>query len=124
MIICNYNKTLPENVDKVGKIILTKLNYYIPFLEQKKLALIKIDVEGAEGKVFEGGIKLITHYHVPFIFMEFIPSLLRIHDTNPKEFLQMFINNGYKISPFNFLEERNYSLEYILIIIKIYIIGK
>ena len=36
---------------------LTKLSNYKLFIK-KNLALIKIDVEGSEGKVFKGGIEL------------------------------------------------------------------
>ena len=59
-------------------------------------------------------MELITKYHVPFILMEFTPSLLRLQNSNPKKLLQMFENNGYKISPYNFLDKKNYSIEYII----------
>ena len=105
MSICDQNNTKPKNVIKTGEIILTKLSNYIPYLSKKNLALIKIDVEGSEGKVIESGIELITEYHVPFIFLEFTPSSLKLHGTEPKEFLQMFINNGYKISKISFFNQ-------------------
>ena len=38
------------------------------FLSEKYLSFIKIDVEGSEGKVFEGGLELITKYHITFYF--------------------------------------------------------
>ena len=84
---------------------------YFTFLKEKNIILIKIDVEGAEGKVFEGGKELITHIHVPFILMEFTPSYLKLYGTNSKQFLQMFINNGYRISPFHFLDKKNYTIK-------------
>ena len=99
MAICENNNTLPDFLfkNKTGEIILTKLSNYIPFLSDKNLALIKIDVEGSEGKAFEGGIELITKYHVPFIFIEFTPKSLQLHGTDPKKFLQIFVDNGYKL---------------------------
>ena len=102
MTICdkpgnNFPTFLQEN--KTDEIILTKLSNYIPFLSDKNLALIKIDVEGSEGKVFEGGIELITKYHIPFIFIEFTPKSLELHGTNPREFLQLLKDNGYNFSP-------------------------
>ena len=111
MVICNTSIYLPSFLDtnKRGKIILTKLNNYIPFLSNKNVALIKMDVEGFEGKAIEGGIKLITKYHIPFIFLEFTPDSLKLHGTDPKKFLQMFENNGYKISLSNFFDN-NYIL--------------
>ena len=106
MVICDKKVSLLSHFQKKKslEIKLTKLSNYIPFLSDKNLALIKIDVEG-----FEGGIELITKYHVPFIFMEFSKESLKLHGTDPKEFLQMFENNGYKISTRNFLDKR-YSL--------------
>ena len=111
MVICDKNITLPYFIDKnrATEIKLTKLSNYINFLSDKNLALIKMDVEGYEGKVIESGIELITKYHIPFIFLEFGPHLLKMHGTDAKKFLQMFENNGYKISTLNFFD-RNYAL--------------
>ena len=75
---------------------------YIPFLSQKNVAMIKIDIEGSEARAITGGIELITKYHIPFIFLEFTPSLLKLQGNDPKEFLQLFVDNGYKISLYNF----------------------
>ena len=99
MAICENNNTLPDFLfkNKTGEIILTKLSNYIPFLSDKNLTLIKIDVEGSEGKAFEGGIELITKYHVPFILIEFTPKSLQLHGTDPKKFLRIFVDNGYKL---------------------------
>ena len=70
-----------------------------------------MDIEGLEGKAFESGIEFITNYHVPFIFMEFNPNYLSRYETNPQEFLEMFINNGYKIKIKNFFEKTNYDIK-------------
>ena len=110
MTICEKKDKLPFYLKKTGEIILTKLSNYIQFLAGKNLVLIKIDVEGGEEKVFEGGIEIISKYHVPFIFMEFYVEYLRLHNTDPKHFLQMFINNDYKIYLNSFFDEKNYSI--------------
>ena len=49
--------------------------------------MIKIDIKGAEGKAFENGIDLIKKYHVPFIYLEFSPLLLRNKNTDPQLFI-------------------------------------
>ena len=61
MVICDKNVTFPYFIDKKRgiEIKLTKLSNYIKFLSDKNLALIKMDVEGCEGKVIESGIELI-----------------------------------------------------------------
>ena len=77
-INCEQKQNLTNNFIKTGEIILTKFSNYLHFFNDKNLVLIKIDAEGSEGKIFESGIELITEYHVPFIFLEFTPSLLKL----------------------------------------------
>lgn len=69
-----------------------------------------MDIEGSEGLVIENGIDLIAKYHVPFIFIEFTPKLLIEHKTDPRKFIQLFLNNGYKISISGFLSNDYISL--------------
>ena len=119
MIICdnvNNNNSL-KNLFKTGEIQLTKLSNYFSFIKNN-LVLIKIDVEGSEGKVIEGGIELITKYHIPFIVLEFTPSSLKLHGTDPNEFLQLFLNNGYNISPSKFLDKKRYTIDNIIKLVK------
>lgn len=105
-----FNKSdyIQENIK------LTKLKYYIPFLKNKNLALIKLDIEGSEGNAIEGGIDLIVEYHIPFILLEFSPRLLKLKGTDPKIFLEMFENNGYKISKKDFLSREYCSINELL----------
>lgn len=112
MINCNENIVQNRNNNK--EIILTKLSNYISYLKNNNLALIKMDIEGSEGKAFESGIELITKYHIPFIFIEFIPKYLIKYGTNPQQFLEMFINNGYKINLLNFFETKIYDIQFLL----------
>ena len=119
MIICDNvseNNSL-KNLFKTGEIVLTKLSNYIPFIKNN-LVLIKMDVEGSEGKVIEGGIELITKYHIPFIVLEFTPSSLKLHGTDPNKFLQIFLNNGYNISPSKFLDKKKYTIDNIIKLVK------
>ena len=102
---CNENQTLSDFYKKEGEIILTQLSNYLSFFKNKNLALIKMDVEGAEGKAFDGGIEFITKYHIPFIFFEFDPRFLKRLGTDLKKFLQLFADNGYKISIKDFFND-------------------
>ena len=112
--ITNCNQNILENSVNNGEIILTKLSNYLSFFENKHLAMIKMDIEGLEGKAFESGIEFITNYHVPFIFMEFNPKYLSDYGTNPQKFLEIFINNGYKISLMNFFEKNIYDIKFLI----------
>ena len=84
---------------------LTKLSNYYPYLLNKKIALIKIDAEGAEEKAIKSGIELISKYHVPFIECEFSTKYLKKHRSDPKELVQMFADNGYMVSRKRFFSE-------------------
>ena len=91
------------NFKKTFEIRLTKLSNFIPFLSDKNLALIKLDIEGGEGKAIEDSIELINKYHIPFIFAEFNPRYLKRQGTNPKKFIELFTQNGYKVCHRGFL---------------------
>jgi FkbM family methyltransferase len=113
-VFCDNNSTIPKHIIKSGKTYLTKLSNYIEFLSTKNLALIKIDVEGSEGKAIESGIELFSKYHIPFIFLEFTPEALTDHGTDPIKLLEIFEKNGYKFAKDNFLDTNYYSTSAIL----------
>jgi FkbM family methyltransferase len=94
-------------LQKEFEVKITKLSKFLPYLSSKNIALIKLDIEGGEGKVIEDAIELINKYHVPFIFTEFDPDYLNKQGTDPKKYLELFTNNGYKISFDGFLN-KNY----------------
>ena len=94
------------NFQKTFEIRLTKLSNFIPFLSDKNLALIKLDIEGGEGKVIEDAIVLINKYHIPFVFTEFNPRYLKRQGTDPKKFIELFTKNGYKVSYSGFLNAK------------------
>jgi len=104
MIQCDKNNTVASDFTKSGEAYLTRLSNYVEFLATKNVALIKIDIEGSEGKAIESGIELITNYHVPFIFLEFTPKFLELHGTDPMKFLEMLEANGYKFAKNNFFD--------------------
>ena len=108
MILCdNREKYLKFfDGDSYSNIKLTKLSRYYKYLFNKNLAFIKIDVEGSEANVIEGGKELITKYHVPFIKLEFDVKMIEAHRNNALEFLQFFENNGYKICLSDFFCKR------------------
>ena len=97
--------------NKTFEVKHTKLSKFQPYLSNKNIALIKLDIEGGEGKVIEDAIDLISKYHVPFMLSEFNPNFLKKHGTNPKQYLDLFIKNGYKISYKGFLNVSYANLE-------------
>lgn len=106
--LLNFKNPIKEEIS------ITKLSHYITFLQTKNLALIKIDIEGSEGKAIEGGLDLIIKYHVPFVVMEWIPKYLKIKGTDPKLLLEIFKNNGYQLSITDFLSKQYISINKLL----------
>ena len=104
MVICDDNKNSLNNKD-LGKIFkkdseveITTLNNYMPYLLNKNIALMKIDVEGYALEVLNCGKELVPKYHVPFVVLESPPSYLIEVGSDPKELALFFVENGYKIS--------------------------
>ena len=120
MILCdidnsNRNFLMGGRFFKKGEVILTRLSNFLPFLSDKNVALIKLDVEGFEERAIKSGIELITKYHVPFVFLEFSPKFLKEHNSNPEHFIRFFLDNGYVISLNGFLDKNYISLEELLV---------
>jgi len=109
MIICNNNNIKSKSLSRLfiedSEVELTTLKTFMPYLSDKNIALMKIDIEGYKYKALIGGKELITKYHVPFIVLEFSPSFLKEVGSDPREFAQFFVNNGYKISLNGFLSK-------------------
>ena len=112
-IFDNYTK-INKSEYFIEEIRMNKLSNYIEYLKDKNLALIKLDIEGSEGRAIKSGIDLIIKYHIPFIFMEFQPNLLSKKGTEPKFLLNVFENNGYKISEKDFLSKNYASIDELL----------
>ena len=93
---------------------MTKLNTYISFLSNKNIGLIAFDLNGAEEKAIISGQALIVKYHIPFIYMKFMPKLLENQSTNIKKFLGFFESNNYKFSIVNFLSKKYISIDELL----------
>ena len=112
MVVCDdkeilKNKWLANQFVKATEVEITTLRNFIPYLSNKNIALIKLDVEGNELKVLEGGKELITKYHIPFIIIEFSPPYLKELGSEPYKLAKFFVDNGYKISIDGFLS-KNY----------------
>ena len=115
VILCGDKTNIPINSEGLTeKVIFTRLSNYISLLSKKNLALIKMDIEGSEGKAIESGIELITKYHIPFIVTKFNIDYLKMQGTDPKIFLERFEKNGYKFSIVDFLSNKFISIDSLL----------
>ena len=83
--------------EKISEVYTTRLNNYETYLSDKTIVLMIIDIQGSEAIAIESGIELIMKYHIPYIILNYNPTLLKIHGTDPDTLLQKLVNNGYKI---------------------------
>jgi FkbM family methyltransferase len=70
-------------------------------LADRKVGLVKLDVDGFECDVLRGATKLLRETR-PIFVMELAPYVLEEHGTSLEQLLSFFIPNGY-----SFYEERN-----------------
>ena len=107
MIKCDDNRETFKNDgfiwNKTFEVQIIKLSSLIPYFAKKKLALIKIDIEGSEALVMQDAIDFIKKYHIPYIYSEFSENMLTEHGNNPREYIKLFTDNGYKVSKEGFL---------------------
>lgn len=90
-------------MEKSFEVPIVKLSSFIPYLANKNLALIKLDIEGSEALVVKDAIEFMTKYHIPYIYSEFNVNMITEHGDDPKEFIKLFTDNGYKVSKKGFL---------------------
>lgn len=68
------------------------------FLENQRIDLIKIDIEGYEPFAIKGMINIIKRNR-PVIISEFAPSNLKsVGQRSPEEYLNIFISLGYRLN--------------------------
>ena len=126
-ILCDISKEkkLDKDYIKIGTIKTIQLREYFPLLN-KRITLLILDLELEGEMALESGKELIDKYHIPFVFIKFNIRVFKFHETNSKNFLLFFIQNGYKISLNGFLTNEFISVDDLLkikfIIIHLYII--
>ena len=96
---------------KSFEVPIIKLSDFIPYFSNKNLALIKLDIEGSEALVMQDAIEFITKYHIPYIYSEFSLNMITEHGTNPREYIKLFIDNGYKVNKEGFFSHNFISPE-------------
>ena len=116
LILCDNNKekNLDKDYVKIDTIKTNKLSNFIPLINDKRMTLLRFDLEYEGEMAIESGKELITKYHIPFIFIEFNLLMFKLHETRPQDFLLFFTRNGYKISLKGFLSKQFISAEDII----------
>lgn len=78
-------------------------------LSTNKVDVIKMDIEGAEYKAFEGMIQTINNSANLKMMIEFFPNAIRRFNQDPLQFLNTIKSLGFKISEIN--EDKKTTIE-------------
>jgi FkbM family methyltransferase len=109
-----------QGVDNLGKInqewweecedVLTRLQTLDSYIDEHQIPrvnLIKLDVDGFEGKVIRGGLRLLERDH-PILIMEIAPAWLEMRGERAENLLGLLQDIGYKCySELNFKKFNN-----------------
>jgi len=99
----NQEKSSQKFIE-VESIILD--NYIKKLNLDNKINFIKIDVEGSEPKVLEGTKEIIQKSNQLKIFTEFNREVVKEYGIEPKEMIDLFYRNGFKIYLPNYKENK------------------
>ena len=86
-----------EPREVIREKIMTKRLDDIASTKGKIIPLVKIDVEGYESHVVEGGTDFLLQSKIPFIIAEFVPKWMRRKDGDPEKMMQRFYDAGYQV---------------------------
>ena len=99
----NQEKSSQKFIE-VESIILD--NYIKKLNLDNKINFIKIDVEGSEPKVLEGAKEIMQKSNQLKIFTEFNREAVEEYGIEPKEMIDLFYRNGFKIYLPNYKENK------------------
>ena len=116
LVLCDKSKekNLDKDYIKIDRVKSTSLSNFIPLITNKRVTLIRLDLEYEGEMAILSGKELIIKYHIPYVFMEFNMLMFALHETRPQDFLRFFTENGYRISLKGFLTDEFISVEDIM----------
>lgn len=79
------------------KVRIVKLDSILNSIDLESIALIKIDVEGAEPLVLRGAEQILTSGRARAVLFEFIVEFIEDMQENPYEFIYMVLQLGFKL---------------------------
>ena len=105
--IVGHRITQQKSSQKFIEVESIILDNYIKKLNlDNKINFIKIDVEGSEPKVLEGAKEIMQKSNQLKIFTEFNREAVEEYGIEPKEMIDLFYRNGFKIYLPNYKENK------------------
>ncbi len=94
------HKHVAQKAEKTVKILATTLDAFAAQENLTQIQLLKIDVEGAEPKVFDGAKKLLQKHALEVIIFEINPRGLTAWGSSPQELCLFVEKFGYQLYEF------------------------
>lgn len=94
---CSPDFVVPAGCSKLGMVAIRRYDDFYDQLRHKNVVVLKMDVEGFEPYVVEGGARLFFEPPIPYIQMEFNEGCLRQRGSDPLAVLCKFIEKGYAV---------------------------
>jgi len=88
---------MPHDYSIRGRIPVRRLDDVISTAEGMNVVIVKMDTEGYEGNVLEGGTKFFLESDIPMITTEFVPKWIKEKGGDPNEFMGKFSSAGYSL---------------------------
>ena len=116
LIFCDKSKNnnLDKGYKKIESVEMAKLNDYLQYFDNRKVALVRIDLDAEGAKAIETGKILFSQFHVPYVFIEFNKKAFLERETKPENFFKEFLDDGYKISFDGFFDNQRKTVEEII----------
>ena len=116
LIFCDKSKinNLDKDYKKLESVEMAKLNDYLQYFDNRRVALVRIDLDAEGAKAIETGKILFSQFHVPYVFIEFNKKSFLDRQTKPEDFFKEFLDDGYKISFDSFFDNQRKTVEEII----------
>ena len=116
LIFCDKSKinNLDKDYKKIESVEMAKLNDYLQYFDNRKVALVRIDLDAEGAKAIETGKILFSQFHIPYVFIEFNKKSFLERETKPENFFKEFFDDGYKISFDGFFDNQRKTVEEII----------
>ena len=116
LIFCDKSKikNLDNDYKKKESVEMAKLNDYLQYFDNRRVALVRIDLDAEGEKAIETGKTLFSQFHVPYVFIEFNKKAFLERETNPENFFTEFLDDGYRISFDGFFDNQRRTVEEII----------
>jgi FkbM family methyltransferase len=92
------SSNLQTTMDNIVEVETLRMDDFLASKGEKAVHMIKMDIQGYEGKMLEGAEKLLQQPSLRTVQMEFWPEGLRNAGTDPKELLKKMASRGFSIS--------------------------